>query len=504
MNIGNLIVNVIARTSGFQSGMRKSRKELGTFDRAARQTRRTVGSMKAALATVGIGFTMSRVVAGLRDTAREIDSLAKTSDKLGITTERLAGLHLAGDLTGNAAKTLDMGLQRMVRRIAEAAAGGGEAAGAIKELGLNARELNRMSPDKQFAAIAGQMAKVTTQADRVRLSFKLFDSEGVALVNTLRLGERGLERVHQQAKQLGIAIDRETAGKVEHLNDQLRLLGAQWEGTKAAILIDITPAASRAVTALGEVLGGSAAIAGEGKNKAARFNWGKYFGDQFRYTGAAARWAKNRFAGKEATDRAVRRFGMPDISGQTDFTARLEAKAKRWKEGPGKGLGISYADFVRNNTPSLEERMRYNPAAEARVNSGLFKAIRSKIPDLSDEIMTGFRKLDEGIKAAEKIGQDWQKANPLARIKGNPLYQAIRDRWKLPPLIEPKAEKKTTSATARDTNAALIKGTLEAFTAARANLLPKQQLDETKKQTRLLASMDRKIGSGGLVEVGIA
>ena len=78
-----------------------------------------------------------------------VDELGKVSDKLGISTERLAGLQHAAELTGNSTRNLNLGLQRMVRRVAEAAEGTGEAQNALAELGLDAKELAQLSPDHQ-------------------------------------------------------------------------------------------------------------------------------------------------------------------------------------------------------------------------------------------------------------------------------------------------------------------------------------------------------------------
>ena len=41
----------------------------------------------------------------------------------------------------------------------------------------------------------------------MRLAFKLFDSEGVALVNLLRGGSGALEEMRERARDLGIVLD---------------------------------------------------------------------------------------------------------------------------------------------------------------------------------------------------------------------------------------------------------------------------------------------------------
>jgi hypothetical protein len=44
------------------------------------------------------------------------------------------------------------------------------------------------------------VARIEDPAERVRLAFKLFDSEGVALVNLLRGGSGALEEMRERAR----------------------------------------------------------------------------------------------------------------------------------------------------------------------------------------------------------------------------------------------------------------------------------------------------------------
>ena len=173
--------------------------------------------------------------------AKTIDVLAKTADKLGVTTEALTGLRLAAEQTGVETRTMDMAMQRMVRRLSEAAEGGGEAKGAIEELGLSAQDLASQSPDQALKTIADAMKGVESQSDKVRLAFKFFDSEGVALVNTLALGSEGLNQFEQDAKALGIAISRVDAAKVEAANDALNIASKVIDGALQEATVQLAP-----------------------------------------------------------------------------------------------------------------------------------------------------------------------------------------------------------------------------------------------------------------------
>ena len=148
-----------------------------------------------------------------------IDSLAKTADKIGVTTEALGGLRHAAELTGVGSDTLDMAMQRLTRRVSEAANGTGEAKNALIELGINAANLEQLPLDVQMEVIADAMGDVKSQSDKVRLAMKLFDSEGVSLVNTLALGSTGLEQMAKEADTLGITVSRVDAAKIEMAND---------------------------------------------------------------------------------------------------------------------------------------------------------------------------------------------------------------------------------------------------------------------------------------------
>lgn len=147
------------------------------------------------------------------------DSLAKTADKIGVTTEALAGMRHAAELTGVSTETMDMALQRFTRRASEAAIGTGEAQGALKELGINAEELVKLPLDKQMEVVADAMGGLGTQSDRVRIAMKLFDSEGVALVNTLGDGSAALREMIAEADHLGLALSRTDTAQIEAAND---------------------------------------------------------------------------------------------------------------------------------------------------------------------------------------------------------------------------------------------------------------------------------------------
>lgn len=173
--------------------------------------------------TVGIGIAAaSATVIGLTRGVAELgDNSAKTADKLGMNVEALQELRYAAERSGVSSNTLDMAMQRMTRRVSEAARGTGEAKDALKEMGLSAEALTKMAPEDAIAEISDAMAKVPGEADRVRLAMRLFDSEGVGLVNMLGNGSGALSELREAARATGYVLSEDAARGAEKYQDAM-------------------------------------------------------------------------------------------------------------------------------------------------------------------------------------------------------------------------------------------------------------------------------------------
>jgi len=221
------------------SAVDKTKKAFGGVTNALQKIAKAAFSMKSALALAAgagaIGFM-------IKQSLTAIDTLGKTASKIGTTTEALSSLQFAGTQTGVTIETVNMAAQRFTRRLAEAAKGTGEAKGALKELNIDAEELKKKSLDEQMLQLADAFGNVTTSADKVRLAMKLFDSEGVALVNTLALGRQGLKDMFIEADQLGLVMSGKAAKGVEKANDSLSKLFGLFKGLRNQITANLAPA----------------------------------------------------------------------------------------------------------------------------------------------------------------------------------------------------------------------------------------------------------------------
>ena len=220
----------------FNAGLSKSSGRLRKFGKIAKG----VGLMVGALGGVVLGAAVG-LFAFVRAQVKALDAPIKFSKRLGMVIGRLQGLHVAAKLAGVDINQLNIGMQRMGRRVAEAAQGMGEAQGALKELGLDARDLAKLSIDRQFLAIADAMGAVKTRGDQVRLTFKLFDSEGVSVLNILDMGTDRLAKIANFAQKIGATIDKDPARGVERTADALTMAQVAWEGMKNVIAVAFMP-----------------------------------------------------------------------------------------------------------------------------------------------------------------------------------------------------------------------------------------------------------------------
>ena len=106
-----------------------------------------------------------------------------------------------------------------------------------------------------MADVADAFARIEDPAERVRLAFKLFDSEGVALVNLLRDGSGALDEMRERAQALGIVLD-------EHLVRDAERARTELDTLSQVISANLTRAALEAAPVVADLSGWLADVAG--------------------------------------------------------------------------------------------------------------------------------------------------------------------------------------------------------------------------------------------------
>jgi len=233
-SIGDLVVHLNADTRKFKAGMKDGKREMAVFSEAATK-----------LLKIGVAAGIAAIGAAAYKTAQqfgELDKIAKMSDRLGIATEKLAGLNLAFEQSGLSIESGATALRMMTRNIGEALTGVGPGKDALDELGLSAEELSRMSPDLALAEIAEAFKGVERPAERVRIAMDLFGRSGADIISMLDDGKDGLAAFQAEAERLNLTHTREELARVEAANDAMNRLSKVFVGLWQEFAIQTAPA----------------------------------------------------------------------------------------------------------------------------------------------------------------------------------------------------------------------------------------------------------------------
>src|SRR5690606_16608626 len=96
--------------------------------------------------------------------------------------------------------------------------------------------------DEQFLRIADAMQKAGSQGARLRNTMAIFDTEGVALVNTLSQGSEEIQKMIAEAERFGIIVSTESARAASEFQDNLGRLNAMASGFSITLGNQLIPA----------------------------------------------------------------------------------------------------------------------------------------------------------------------------------------------------------------------------------------------------------------------
>lgn len=221
----------------------------GAFSRSTAAALKSAQSFGAELSkslltpmnAVATALSGAALTAGVARATERIDALAKASDRLGVTTQALAGMRLAASDAGVQAEQLEQAMGKVVVKVEQAAAGNVQAAAAFRTLNLSVSELAGMSADRQFAAISDAIRGMESPAQRTAAAVALLGEEGGKMMNALTIGSDGLRKAGEEASRLGLAVSRVDAAKVEEARQAFDRIGLVIEGVFNTAAVKLAP-----------------------------------------------------------------------------------------------------------------------------------------------------------------------------------------------------------------------------------------------------------------------
>jgi hypothetical protein len=136
----------------------------------------------------------------------------------------------------------------------QAAQGSDSAVAAFKSLGLSVGELRSMAPDEAFTKLASAVASVEDPFLRAGVAKDVFGKQGTQLLPLLADGADGLEKMRQEARDLGITMGGDAAAASNKFNDVLSKLGRSVTGVQFALGSAFLPIIERVVDSIQPVI----------------------------------------------------------------------------------------------------------------------------------------------------------------------------------------------------------------------------------------------------------
>ena len=207
---------------------------------------------KAIAATFGV-LTVTSIANTIIKVNQLQDRVGKLSIRLGESTKFLSDMNFVAERCGVSVESMYTAIQRANRRIAEfAATGRGEAAPAIKALDLEIRKADGTlkSFEELLPGLIKGFGNLKSQQDRTRIAMKLFDTEGVSMLQILHQTIEEINKLRKENEKFGTSIDEDAAAKAAEFNDNLKNLQTAASGLAQTLVNSTTPALTKFMKAL--------------------------------------------------------------------------------------------------------------------------------------------------------------------------------------------------------------------------------------------------------------
>lgn len=170
----------------------------------------------AMVAAGGAAFAMTQKVTG------SFDNIAKTSKKLGVTSDAYQVMDYWAGQNGISTNDMERAVGRLNQRIGLAASGNEKYAGALEQLGVDmgAVKDGTLSTEDAMAQSIQTLSQMSNEQEKSALASELFGTKlARELMPALQDGSLSLEDAKKKAEELGFVIEEDTLSAAEHFND---------------------------------------------------------------------------------------------------------------------------------------------------------------------------------------------------------------------------------------------------------------------------------------------
>ena len=233
MIAGQIEIQMAANIVRLKQGLDEAQ---GLVDKAAQRMGAAAEFVRGALGGMATGLTAGAFAALVKDAIDAADALDEMSSRIGVGVDQLSRLQLAYQMAGMDSAAMQSSLGKLQKEIAADN-------DALKQLGIRTRDASgrlRESTDVLYD-IADAWAGAEDGTAKTAAAMAIFGKSGAEMNGLLSMGSAGLRDMAEQAEQLGLVLDSETAAAAAHFNDQMDLLLGRATGLQREIAFALLP-----------------------------------------------------------------------------------------------------------------------------------------------------------------------------------------------------------------------------------------------------------------------
>jgi hypothetical protein len=170
------------------------------------------------------------------------DEIAKTAQKIGISTDKLQELRYAAASGGVKIEDFDNAMLQLSKRLGDNSDQVTEVSRALGRLGLSIADVKGKDAAEVFALVADRIGRIPDPMDRARIATDLFGKAGQQLLPVLMGGSKELARLAEEARKLGLVIPDSVLKKAEEANDEFTKMGTALKAAGVNIAVGFLPA----------------------------------------------------------------------------------------------------------------------------------------------------------------------------------------------------------------------------------------------------------------------
>jgi len=210
---------------------------------------RLITSLKGALVGLVAYRGWSFLTSSLNEVTDAASKAVEESAKIGVSAEAIQELGYAAGLSGSSMEGAVGALKKFSRFAQSAKEGSQENRKALKELGIDYKKVadGTMSLDEAMMKVSDKFVNMPNGAEKTALAMKVFGRSGADLIPFLNEGSEGIQKMRDEARELGYVIDEETATSLEEFGDDQDKLKHSLTGLKNEIVKALLPTLSKMV-----------------------------------------------------------------------------------------------------------------------------------------------------------------------------------------------------------------------------------------------------------------